>query len=120
MAPQTGGESFGIVLVEAMSAGSVVVSSDLGAFRRVLDEGRAGVLFRNGDSADLGRTLVRVLEDESLREEVRARAAAVRGRYDWSVVTDQVLTVYEMVLGSAQGVVGLDPAAEPALPEEES
>ncbi len=52
-APQTGGESFGIVLVEAMSAGAAVVASDLGAFRRVLDEGTAGTLFRTGDPADL-------------------------------------------------------------------
>jgi len=111
VAPQTGGESFGIVLVEAMSAGAVVVSSDLGAFRRVLDDGKAGVLFRNGDSADLGRTLVRVLTDPELRETVRARGATVRGRYDWGVVTDQVLTVYEMVLGSAHRTVGVDPAA---------
>jgi len=120
VAPQTGGESFGIVLVEAMSAGAVVVSSDLGAFRRVLDEGRAGVLFRNGDSADLGRTLVRVLQDEGLRAEVCKHAATVRGRYDWSVVTDQVLTVYEMVLGTGQRVVGVDPAAGQVLPEKES
>src|SRR5699024_11822940 len=38
VAPQTGGESFGIVLVEAMSAGTTVVASDLPAFRRVLDD----------------------------------------------------------------------------------
>ena len=111
VAPQTGGESFGIVLVEAMSAGAVVVSSDLGAFRRVLDDGTAGVLFRNGDSADLGRTLVEVLGDPELQARVRARAEQVRGRYDWSVVTDQVLTVYEMVLGPGNRPVGEDPAS---------
>ncbi len=111
VAPQTGGESFGIVLVEAMSAGAVVVSSDLGAFRRVLDDGTAGVLFRNGDSADLGRTLVEVLGDPDLQARVRARAEQVRGRYDWSVVTDQVLTVYEMVLGPGNRPVGEDPAS---------
>lgn len=110
VAPQTGGESFGIVLVEAMSAGAVVVSSDLGAFRRVLDEGTAGVLFRNGDSADLGRTLVEVLTDPGLRARVLDRATEVRGRYDWSVVTDQVLTVYEMALGPGHGTVREDPA----------
>ena len=116
VAPQTGGESFGIVLVEAMSAGAVVVSSDLGAFRRVLDEGTAGVLFRNGDSADLGRTLVEVLTDPALRARVRERAEQVRGRYDWSVVTDQVLTVYEMVLGAGHRPVGEDVAAIPSSP----
>ena len=48
VAPHTGGESFGIVLVEAMSAGAPVVASDLGAFRRVLDDGELGVLFPVG------------------------------------------------------------------------
>ena len=110
-APHTGGESFGIVLVEAMSAGAAVVSSDLGAFRRVLDDGAAGVLFPNGDSASLAETLVRVLRDPELRRARTERAAAVVRRYDWSVVTEQVLTVYEMVLaGSPHVRVGEDPA----------
>jgi phosphatidylinositol alpha-mannosyltransferase len=53
VAPHTGGESFGIVLVEAMSAGAPVVASDLAAFVRVLDGGRAGATFANEDGADL-------------------------------------------------------------------
>lgn len=112
-APHTGGESFGIVLVEAMSAGATVVASNLGAFRRVLDEGAAGVLFRNGDSDHLAETLNHVLGDPELRRSTAAHAARVVGRYDWSVVTEQVLTVYEMVLsGTAPGVrVSEDPAS---------
>ncbi|MBO1750488.1 glycosyltransferase family 4 protein [Actinotalea sp. BY-33] len=99
--PQTGGESFGIVLVEAMSAGATVVASDLGAFRRVLDEGAAGVLFRTGDSADLARTINAVLADPELRGRITEHASAVVRRYDWSTVTHQVLTVYEMALAGA-------------------
>jgi len=110
-APHTGGESFGIVLVEAMSAGATVVASDLGAFRRVLDEGAAGVLFRNGDSEDLAATLVRVLEDPALRAATSERASEVVRRYDWSSVTRQVLTVYEMVLAGAETKVVEDPSS---------
>lgn len=99
-APQTGGESFGIVLVEAMSAGAAVVASDLGAFRRVLDDGAAGTLFRQGDSEDLARTLVRVLADVELRAATVERGSQVVRRYDWSAVTSEILTVYEMVLGA--------------------
>jgi len=102
-APQTGGESFGIVLVEAMSAGAAVVASDLGAFRRVLDDGAAGTLFRQGDSGDLARTLVRVLADAELRTATVARGAQAVRRYDWSAVTSEILTVYEMVLGAGAG-----------------
>ena len=112
-APQTGGESFGIVLVEAMSAGAAVVASDLGAFRRVLDEGAAGTLFARGDSDDLARTLVRVLGDADLRAATVERGSQVVRRYDWSAVTSEVLTVYEMVLGSGAGKrpVGEDPSS---------
>ncbi len=111
VAPQTGGESFGIVLVEAMSAGSAVVASDLGAFSRVLDGGEAGVLFRTGDPADLGATLVRVLGDPELRARVIARASQVVRRYDWSAVTDQVLAVYEMAVAGRDAPVGEDPSS---------
>ncbi|MCL2467907.1 MAG: glycosyltransferase family 4 protein [Micrococcales bacterium] len=107
-APQTGGESFGIVLVEAMSTDTCVVASDLGAFRRVLDDGGAGVLFRNGDSADLAATLVRVLADPALAVEARARAAQVVRRYDWSSVTKQILAVYEMAVAGRDAPVGED------------
>ena len=56
-APNTGGESFGIILTEAMSAGTPVVASDLDAFRRVLDGGIAGVLAPVGGRARAGRSL---------------------------------------------------------------
>jgi phosphatidylinositol alpha-mannosyltransferase len=110
-APQTGGESFGIVLVEAMSAGSAVVASDLGAFRRVLDDGRAGILFRTEDPADLAATLVRVLRDPALRAATTAHASQVVRRYDWSTVAEGVLTVYEMVIAGVGGRVVEDPTS---------
>jgi phosphatidylinositol alpha-mannosyltransferase len=113
-APQTGGESFGIVLVEAMSAGAAVVASDLGAFRRVLEDGAAGTLFRTGDPADLAATLLRVLRDDTLREAARAHAADAVQRYDWSHVTHEVLTVYEMVVAGSPGHVGEDPLSRRA------
>lgn len=109
--PQTGGESFGIVLVEAMSAGATVVASDLGAFSRVLDDGEAGVLFRTGDSADLAQTLVRVLRDPELRARVSAHALDVVRQYDWATVTDQVLAVYEMVVAGRHTPVREDPSS---------
>ncbi|HLT84597.1 MAG TPA: glycosyltransferase family 4 protein [Phototrophicaceae bacterium] len=97
VAPQTGGESFGIVLVEAMSAGSHVVASDIPAFRSVLDGGRLGTLFARGDGTALADALIRVLGDREASRAVRAVASEAVRRYDWSVVTREVLAVYEMV-----------------------
>src|SRR4051812_37154708 len=53
VAPNTHGESFGVVLLEAMAAGAAVAASDLPAFRSVLDGGRHGALFQVGDVSDL-------------------------------------------------------------------
>jgi phosphatidylinositol alpha-mannosyltransferase len=106
VAPQTGGESFGIVLVEAMSAGSVVVASDLGAFRRVLDDGAAGALFRNGDPDHLATTVLTLLADPARRDAYRAHAADWVQRFDWSGVTEQVLAVYDMTLAADHAIGG--------------
>lgn len=114
-APQTGGESFGIVLVEAMSAGTPVVASDLGAFSRVLDDGAAGVLFRAGDSADLATTLLRVLDDAGLRRRVVAAGRDAVRRYDWPQVCDRILTVYEMAIAGHRTPVGEDPTSQRRL-----
>jgi phosphatidylinositol alpha-mannosyltransferase len=105
IAPQTGGESFGIVLVEAMSAGAVVVASNLGAFERVLDYGRAGFMFTNGDGDDLARQIILALENPEARAAKAAAATEFVQQFDWSQVTAKVLTVYEMVL-SASAALG--------------
>jgi phosphatidylinositol alpha-mannosyltransferase len=103
-APNTGGESFGIVLVEAMAAGTPVVASDLDAFRRVLRDGDVGRLVPVDDSAALADALIAVLHDDALRRRyVAAGAEAVR-RYDWSVVANQIMRVYETVAGTGAKV----------------
>ncbi len=96
-APNLGGESFGIVLVEAMAAGTPVVASDLHAFRRVLRDGEAGRLVAVGDSAALAEGLIAVLEDESLAKGYAAAGADAVRRYDWPVVANQIMRVYETV-----------------------
>ena len=97
--PHTGGESFGIVLVEAMAAGAVVVASDLPAFRDVLAEGTAGRLFPTGDAEALAGVVVGLLADADARRTLRDAARRRVPRYDWSTVTEQVLEVYDLVLG---------------------
>lgn len=99
LAPQTGGESFGIVLVEAMGADAVVVASDLPAFRRVLDEGRAGYTFPVGDAGALATTVASALRDTEESQRRREHAAVWREQYDWDVVTQQVLDVYRLAVG---------------------
>lgn len=97
VAPNTGGESFGIVLVEAMSAGVPVVASDIPAFATVLDKGEAGWLSPVGDSSALAQTIITALQNTSETTAKVARATSVVAQYDWSVVAQQVLAVYDTV-----------------------
>ncbi|MFC7545312.1 glycosyltransferase family 4 protein [Plantactinospora sp. GCM10030261] len=105
VAPNTGGESFGMILTEAMAAGTTVVASDLDAFRRVLDGGRAGRLFPTGDAAALSAALGELLDDPATRSELSDRARKVVAAYDWPVVARRVLEVYETAIEATDGRV---------------
>ncbi|MFC8493491.1 glycosyltransferase family 4 protein [Streptomyces sp. NPDC057235] len=104
VAPNTGGESFGIILVEAMSAGAPVLAADLDAFAQVLDQGGAGELFANEDADALADAAIRLLGDEERRKELSARGSAHVRRFDWSTVGADVLAVYETVTDGAAAV----------------
>jgi phosphatidylinositol alpha-mannosyltransferase len=97
-APNTGGESFGIVLAEAMAAGAPIVASDLDAFRRVLRGGEAGELFGNGDARALAAAVARLLDDPRRRASLSAAASAAVRDYDWPMVARDVVKVYQAVL----------------------
>lgn len=101
VAPQTGGESFGIVLVEAMAAGSTVVASALPAFRAVLGDGRFGELFAVGDAAGCARAIDAALADPARRTALRKRAEEEVGRYDWSRLIADIEAVYAAVAAPA-------------------
>jgi phosphatidylinositol alpha-mannosyltransferase len=107
-APNTGGESFGIVLIEAMAAGAPIVASDLDAFRLVLRGGRAGELFPTGDADALAAAAGRLLDDPALRQRLSAAACDAVRAYDWPMVARDVVKVYEAVVPAVGKVtVGL-------------
>jgi phosphatidyl-myo-inositol alpha-mannosyltransferase len=106
-APNTGGESFGIVLAEAMAAGAPIVASDLDAFRQVLRRGQAGELFPTGNAAELAAAAGRLLDQHELRAGLSAAASAAVRAYDWPVVARDVVRVYEAVVPAAGRVAVL-------------
>ncbi|NIH80162.1 glycosyltransferase family 4 protein [Amycolatopsis viridis] len=99
-APNTGGESFGMILTEAMAAGTAVAASNLDSFRRVLDDGRAGALFPTGDGAALAACLRELLGDPARRTSLAAAAGERVAIFDWPVVVTQVLRVYETAIAA--------------------
>jgi phosphatidylinositol alpha-mannosyltransferase len=113
VAPNTGGESFGMILTEAMAAGAAIAASDLDAFRRVLDGGRAGALFPTGDAAALAAVLAELLDDPARRAGLAACARTAVAAFDWPSVANRVLEVYATAIEATDGRVFDEEWAEP-------
>lgn len=92
IAPNLGGESFGIVVVEGMASGCAVVASDIPAFRAVL--GDAGVLVEPGDHRALASALIDLLERPGRREALGEAAQHAAERFDWSSVVTSYRSAY--------------------------
>ena len=115
-APNLGGESFGIVLVEAMAAGAAVVASDLTAFKDVATAkggGYAVALHRVGESADLARAVGELLADPEARAKLALRGRKVAAAFDWSNVAPRVEATY-------RDAIRMDAEFHPHPPKEES
>lgn len=97
--PAVGGESFGIVLLEAMAAGAPVIASDIPGYRDVVTDGVTGLLVRKGSSKVLTGAVMSIAGDREMGRRLAAAAWEEVGRYDWSSVTERILAVYRRALG---------------------
>jgi len=104
IAPNTGGESFGIILAEALAGGATVVASDIPAFDSLLNHGQYGELFESESSTDLAKRVIDLLRDENRRVELGKAGKLHAQQFDWKVVADQIFSIYEMSLVSGEKV----------------
>jgi phosphatidyl-myo-inositol alpha-mannosyltransferase len=98
VAPSLGGESFGIVLIEAMAAGAPVVASDIPGYASVVTDGVTGRLVPPGDPRALAEALEALLANPSLRTALSSQAREGVDAYDWPSVASQVRDRYESAL----------------------
>ena len=104
IAPNTGGESFGIILAEAMAGGAAVVASDIPAFADVLGNGEFGALFESENSESLAKVIIDLLRDDAKRKGLAAAGAVHAQRFDWSQVGEEIFEVYELAMVSGSKV----------------
>jgi phosphatidylinositol alpha-mannosyltransferase len=97
-APSLGGESFGVVLVEAMAAGTPVVASALDGYRNVATDGVNALLLPPGDSDVLGVTLSALLADPNRQQTLRESGLARAADFSMSSLVDRYLEIYEELI----------------------
>ena len=98
VAPNTGGESFGIILAEALAAGAAVIASDIPAFQALLGDGKYGTLFTSEVSDSLATSVVDLFSDDAKRNQLRRDGKAYAQGFDWEVVAQRIYDVYEMAM----------------------
>ena len=102
VAPATGQESFGIVLVEAMAAGVPVVASDIAGYREVVRDGVDGLLVPPGDPNALAGAIRRVLSEPELAATLRDAGRSRADVFSWQVVAPRLEAIYDRVLGATR------------------
>jgi len=102
-APATGGESFGIVLLEAMASGTPVVATDIPGYASVLTHGQEGLLAQPRNPRSLADALLKLLTDRQLRLAMAERGVATANQYSWENVSRQVVDYYTSISTGIKG-----------------
>jgi phosphatidyl-myo-inositol alpha-mannosyltransferase len=105
-APNTGGESFGLVLLEAMAAGTPVIASRIEGFSDVLTHEQEGLLAPPRDSESWCEAMKRLLQDDGAREAMGKAGAKTSQAFSWERMSALVLRYYEDVAAGRNGSQG--------------
>jgi glycosyltransferase involved in cell wall biosynthesis len=91
-------ESFGIVILEAMAAGTPIIASDINAYRELLTQEVTGLFFRAGDSQDLSRAIFELATNSGLRHRLSKNANLAVQTYDWENIARKYLELYYSII----------------------
>jgi phosphatidylinositol alpha-mannosyltransferase len=98
VSPATGGESFGIVLLEAMASGTAIVASDIHGYKGVVRRGREALLVPPREPKAIAGAVARLLRDDELRAEMAAAGRERAEEFSWPRVTAKVDAFYGVVI----------------------
>jgi phosphatidylinositol alpha-mannosyltransferase len=96
--PNTGRESQGIVLLEAMATGKPIVASAIGGFLSVFSDGVEGIAVPPKDPAKIAEGILKLIKDKQLRQQMGKQGIQKAKQYDWTIIASKILDVYKSVL----------------------
>lgn len=94
VSPAVGGESFGIVLIEAMASGAPVLASNIRGYRQVVDHRQNGYLVKPKDPKAIAEGILEILHNPEMRERMISNGLETAKGYDWNKVAGRVLDFY--------------------------
>ncbi len=97
LAPNTGKESFGFIIIEAMSASAPIIASDIPGFASVMEDGKEGLMVKPKDEAAMAQAIKRLIHNPGLRAQLGVGGRATVDQYRWDRIADKVLAYYEEV-----------------------
>lgn len=101
--PNTGHESFGLILVEAMATGRPVVASNIEGFATVVTHGQEGLLVPPMNSHALAEALLTLINDPARRQQMGAKGLITAQKYDWEGISQRVLAYYLKTIQKVRG-----------------
>ncbi len=108
VSPATGGETFGIVLIEAMATGTPIICSDIPGYREVVDNNKTGILVKTEDKDKLANAIIELLKDKNKREILSNNGIEkVKNKYSWDVVINRTISMYKEVIEEKRRKYGL-------------
>ncbi len=108
--PNTGWESFGIVLLEAMAVGKPIVASDITGFNAVMAHGEHGLSVPPRDARALADAILTLIHDPGLRQKMGESGKEYARQFDWPVVARRLLAFYEETLDKVHSQASPDKA----------
>jgi glycosyltransferase involved in cell wall biosynthesis len=88
-------EPFGLTVLEGAASGKPVITTNKSGASELVDNWKNAVVVKAGDSADLAKAMIRLLEDKELRKRVGKNATTLANKYSWKLAAKETLKVYE-------------------------
>ena len=92
--PAYTGESFGIILLEALASGRTVIASDIQGYRTVIKDGYNGILIRPKEPDAITAAVLRIIANKELKNKLIENGLQSVQQYSWTAVAEQMEDFY--------------------------